>query len=241
MLKLATKFKVQPNSIQAAVDAGFTCAEIWLDAKVLENWADVSRLATRSPLQFSLHFPNRGNLTDTHLSQAVELYHSLDCSAMVIHQPMMDLYGRSLLEIDPSIRLGVENHRLSPEDFQRWASSNRWLTLDVEHLWMLTLADCPLAQLLDSVRRFLERFHEKLIHVHLPGYLPGHDEHRPMYCSREMVLAVMNLLAEYRFEGLMVSEVNLDYQNPSELRMDVLLFNRWRQLAEDQARSAHVA
>ena len=69
---------------------------------------------------------------------------------------------------------------------------------------------------------------DKLRHVHLPGYLPGFPEHRPMYCARDMVFGVLALLAEFRFEGLIVSEVNAEYQNPNDLRMDVLLFETWR-------------
>jgi hypothetical protein len=51
-----------------------------------------------------------------------------------------------------------------------------------------------------------------------------------MYCSREMVLPVLSLLADHRFNGLIVSEVNARFQNFHELRMDVLLFERWRQI-----------
>jgi hypothetical protein len=53
-------------------------------------------------------------------------------------------------------------------------------------------------------------------------------EHRPMYCSREMVLPILSLFAESRFAGLIVSEVRAEFQNANDLRMDVLLFNAWR-------------
>src|SRR6185437_8983938 len=104
--------------------------------------------------------------------------------------------------------LAVENHRLTPDAFLDWAQRNPGLTLDVEHLWMYTLRDAPLSNLLAEVRSFLSRFAHKLRHVHLPGYLPGQPEHRPMYCSRDMVLAVFSLLEEVHFTGLIVSEVN---------------------------------
>jgi hypothetical protein len=99
----------------------------------------------------------------------------------------------------------------------------------VEHLWKFTLGDGPLRDLLAELRRFLGRFGGKLRHVHLPGYWPGFDTHRPMYCSREMVFPVLSLLAEAGFEGLVVSEASPEYQNGQELRMDVLLFDAWRQ------------
>ena len=43
-----------------------------------------------------------------------------------------------------------------------------------------------------------------------------------------MALPVLSLLAEFHYEGLIVSEVNPEYQNAQELRMDVLLFDAWR-------------
>ena len=86
--------------------------------------------------------------------------------------------------------------------------------------------------LFTEVRRFLERHRTKLRHVHLPGYLPGYDEHRPQYCSRDMVLGVLSLLSEFEFEGLVVSEVDIAFQKAIDLRMDTLLFDRWRALCE---------
>ena len=44
-----------------------------------------------------------------------------------------------------------------------------------------------------------------------------------------MVLPVLSLLAEAGFDGLVVSEADPEYQNAQELRMDVLLFEAWRE------------
>jgi hypothetical protein len=151
---------------------------------------------------------------------------------MVIHQPHFDRHADALLALAPEMRLAVENHKLDPDGFRQWAEGNPGLTLDVEHLWAFTLRDAPLGVLLGRVKDFLEEFSGKLLHVHLPGYLPGHPEHRPMYCSRDMVLGVLSLLEEAHFEGLIVSEVNPEYQNLHELKMDVLLFERWRALRD---------
>ena len=234
MLKVATKFPPQASAFEAAHAAGFGFAEFWLDANWLEQWQDVARLAVRYPLGYALHFPNRGQLSDTTLEQSTHLYRKLNCSAMVIHAPMLQRYQSQLLSHDPDLRLGVENHRLSEVEFDRWAVENTWLTLDVEHLWKYTLGDVPVDQLIDSVRRFLERFSEKLVHVHLPGYFPSCASHRPMYCSRDMVFAVLSLLADCGFDGLIVSEADAPFQNPHELRMDVLLYERWLELRQDE-------
>ena len=123
----------------------------------------------------------------------------------------------------------MENHRLSREGFREWGERNAGLTLDVEHLWMFTLKDAPLDELLEATRDCLARFGDKVRHVHLPGYWPGFAEHRPMYCSRELVFPVLSLLEEFGFGGLVVSEANEAYQNANDLAIDVLFVETWRQ------------
>jgi hypothetical protein len=236
MLKVATKFAPKPPEFERAHRAGFRCVELWLDAVVLAGWQDVAALARHYPFAYALHFPNRLEHPGPTLEQAVQLYRALDCQSMVIHQPLFDRHHEELLRREPGLWLAVENHKLDPERFTRWAESNPGLTLDVEHLWKFTLRDGPLDRLVQEVRAFLSRFAEKLRHVHLPGYVPGYDEHRPMYCGREMVFAVLSLLAEFRFDGLIVSEVREDYQTLNDLRMDVLLFDTWRELHDPAVR-----
>jgi sugar phosphate isomerase/epimerase len=237
MLKVATKFTPEAEAFETAKAAGFRYAEFWLDAGWLNQWQAVARLAQQYPIGYALHFPNRGDLGDASLHEATQLYRALNCSAMVIHEPMLRRYGQGLLELDSTLRLGVENHRLNLAEFERWAVENTWLTLDVEHLWKYTLGDLPVAALVGAVNDFLSRFRDKLVHVHLPGYSPGRDEHQPMYCSREMVLPVLSLFADYQFEGLIVSEVNAQFQNVHELRMDMLLYERWLELRQCESTS----
>lgn len=227
MLQLATKFKPKPEAFETAVSAGFQHAEFWLDAKWLTQWQEIAGRARESQLEIALHFPNRGELGKAEICNVTALYRELDCRAMVIHTPMFERHGRRISECDPTVRLGIENHRLSPKEFEKWARGHDWLTLDVEHLWKYTLADVPLDAMLEAVDGFLKRYRDKLVHVHLPGYVPGYNEHRPMYCSREMVLPVLSLLADHRFDGFVVSEVNAPFQNVHDLRMDMLLFHRW--------------
>jgi sugar phosphate isomerase/epimerase len=230
MLKLATKFQPDVPAFETAYRAGFRHVELWLDARVLADWQAVARRAREYPNGYVLHFPNRLDLAPETLDQTAALYRALDCRCLVIHQPMFDRYHEALLQIEPALMLAVENHKLTPEGFLAWAERNPGLALDVEHLWKYTLRDAPLEQLLGQVRAFLGRFAGKLRHVHMPGYWPGLDEHRPMYCARELVFPVLALLAEAGFEGEIVSEVNPAYQNANDLRMDVLLFDTWRQL-----------
>jgi len=137
-----------------------------------------------------------------------------------------------LLRLEPTLRLAVENHTLTPDGLTKWAEESTGLALDVEHLWKFTLRDVPLEKMLDRLRSLLEKYGDKLRHVHLPGYWPGLPEHRPMYCARDMIFPVLSLLAHAGFEGLVVSEVDIEYQNAHELRMDTLLFDAWREQRE---------
>jgi len=235
MLKVATKFAPRQPDFERAHRAGFRCAELWLDAAVLADWQAIAGLARGYPFAYAVHFPNRLEHAGPALEQAVQLYRALDCHSMVIHQPLFDRHHEELLRLGPALRLAVENHKLDPERFTQWAERNPGLALDVEHLWKFTVCDGPLDRLLQEVKAFLRRFADKLRHVHLPGYVPGFAEHRPMYCAREMVFGVLSLLAEFRFEGLIVSEVNPAYQTPNDLRMDVLLFDTWRELHDSPA------
>jgi sugar phosphate isomerase/epimerase len=239
MLQIATKFKPKTEAFETARAAGFRHAEFWLDASWLSRWQSVARRARESQLRIALHFPNRGELSERTIREAIGLYRELDCSAMVIHSPMLGRFGRRIAEYDSTLRLGVENHRLSPQEFDKWARGHNWLTLDVEHLWKYTLADAPVDAILEAVDGFLKRFGDKLVHVHLPGYAPGCDQHRPIYCSPEMVLPVLSLLADYQYDGFVVSEVNARYQNVRELRMDLLLFERWKEMRRDDPSSQH--
>lgn len=228
MIGIATKFAPTPPAFETAHQAGFRRAEFWTDTSVLLRHREVAALARLYPFDYAIHFPNKLEQPPAALEAAAALYRALDARAMIMHQPHQHRYGERLAELCPGIRLAVENHSMPPEGFIEWATINPGLTLDVEHVWMSTLAGEPLSRVLAEVRSFLERFSSKLYHVHLPGYLPGQPEHRPMYCSRDFVRGVWDLLEEFGFTGLIVSEVNLEYQNLHDLKMDVLLFERWQ-------------
>jgi sugar phosphate isomerase/epimerase len=227
MLKLATKFAPHEAAMILARDAGYRHAEIWTDAAVLADWRAVAERCVRYPFGYVVHFPNREPRDEQSLADAVSLYRALDCPAMVIHQPLYDQFGARLLELDGGLRLAVENHELSPAEFEAWAEHYPGLTLDVEHLWKYTLADGPLERLLDAVRSFLDQYGHQLLHVHMPGYQPGQAAHRPMHASPEMVSAVFTLLSEYDYQGLVVSELAGTYQTAEVLAADMALFHRW--------------
>ncbi len=230
MIGIATKFAPTQPAFEMARQAGFRRAELWTDADVLGRWQEVVQLARSYPFDYAFHFPNRLDQPAEVLDAAVALYRGLGARAVVLHQPHQDRYGAALAERCPGIRLAVENHHLTADELIGWAESNPGLALDVEHLWMFTVPGAPLEGVLAQVEALLERFAHKLHHVHLPGYLPGQPEHRPMYCSRDLALGMWDLLERYRFEGLVVSEVDMEFQNVHDLGMDVLLFERWKEL-----------
>jgi hypothetical protein len=229
MLTLATKFR--PDETQAfntAHRAGIAGVEFWLNAALLVNWASIAAMARKYPFRYVLHFPNDGVLDAAAVENVARLYNELNCRTMVIHRPMYDQYAKRLLTVAPSLRLAVENHGLDAAGFHRWAAENRWLTLDVEHVWMSTLRDAPLEDLLACLDQFLSQHGEKLCHVHLPGYQIGGREHRPMHYGAEMATAVLGLLTTYGYSELVVSEADTEYQILDELRQDVAMFENWR-------------
>ena len=235
MLKVATKFAPEPVLFEQAYRAGFHHAELYTNEAILAGWEEVADRARYYPLEYVLHAPNKKDISADTLQRLVTLYRALGCQALVIHQPQFDRYGAELQRLAPELRPAIENHLLTPEQFDEWAERNPGLTLDVEHLWKFTLKNAPQGELENAARRFLERHGGKLRHVHMPGYLPGHLEHRPMYCSRDMIFRMLTLFAEFRYAGFIVSEVDQEFQNPDDLHMDVLLFQRWRAQHESNA------
>ncbi len=225
-LNVATKFVAEEPSFVQAVTAGFGCAEFWLNEAWLLDYKTIVERGQRFPLSYGLHFPNKP-VSDQAVASAIALYRELGCKSMVIHEPIFRRHGEALLALEPELRLGVENHRLTPMEFEDWATIYPGLTWDVEHFWKFTHQDCSLEELLDHAREFLRKHRSRLRHVHLPGYVCGQEEHRPMYSNREFIHAMFDLFAEYEYEGLIVSETEKEFQNPQELRMDVLLYQRW--------------
>lgn len=225
----ATKFRPEEAAFHLALQAGFGHIEFWLNDEVLSRHEAVAATAGRFPFQYVLHFPNQSGLAEKTLRQAVELYHQLACSVMVIHEPMLTEYGRQLYGIDPGLTLAVENHFQDRSGIREWAARYNALTLDVEHLWKFTLHDAPLSELLAEVEMLLSRHADRVRHVHLPGYLPGFDEHRPMYQSAEMVEQVLTMLAQAGYSGFVVSETHEPFQNLPDLQADLALFERWNQ------------
>jgi sugar phosphate isomerase/epimerase len=229
MLQLATKFKPDADEpFEIAVAAGMHCAELWTGPDVLEQWEAVVERARRFDLRYALHFPTKRTLTERHFRAFVELYRALDCRAAVIHQLEWDKYAAEVLKLAPDLVLAVENSFLTRDEFRGWETGHKNLTLDAEHVWLLTLGGAAIADVLEYIRAFLARNGSKVRHVHLPGYYFGLEEHRPMYCSRDFVLPVLSLLDDVGFNGFVVSEIDVPYQNVNDIRMDVLLFDTWR-------------
>jgi sugar phosphate isomerase/epimerase len=227
MLKLATKFVPQRDAFATAVQAGFEYAELWTSAKVLAQWQAVAEEAERHPLKYTLHFPNRSDLPAETIVQTVALYRRLGCRAMVIHEPQLRCYAERLRSLLPEICLAVENHHVTREELLDWPAQFETITIDFEHIWKFTLGDVHFDEFMAVAQGLIERRGHQLRHVHLPGYLPGYDEHRPMYCSREMIFGILEMLSKIDFAGFVVSEVDAAYQNLPELRMDVLLLEAW--------------
>ncbi|MDG1897269.1 MAG: hypothetical protein P8J37_20425 [Fuerstiella sp.] len=232
MLKIATKFLPEPPAFRRAFDAGFRSSEIFLNAAVLECVDDVVTMSRGFDMDYALHFPNKPELNESHLKNCCRLADELSVSAVVIHEPMFRRYADSLKAIDSRIPLAIENQRVPSADLSAWVQERGAVTLDIEHIWMFSLPDATLDELFGLVRDVFESASECVRHIHMPGYLPGQGEHRPMYTSREFCMGIFDILADYNFAGLVVSEVDMQFQNEFDLRMDMLLFERWLDLRQ---------
>ena len=229
MFSLATKFAPERSYFEMASQAGFQAVEFWLGPKILSEASslEIVSLARQYPFRYAIHFPNSGPLTDEHLASIVRLYRELNCTATIIHQPMFKRYSSALYELAPEIVLAVENHDINLEDFHEWAEQNSAVTLDVEHLWKFTLHDGPVSQLYEELDRFLERHGKKLQHVHLLGYHPGGEEHRPVHHHPELIREVFSRLAAAGYSKLATSEADLEHQTLESLSKDVVFFREW--------------
>lgn len=233
MLKLSTKFAPELSGFELAWEAGYRYAEFWLDQKILQNLDDTIRLSKSYPFGYALHCPNQLDLSQQTLENLTILYRETRASCLIIHDLQFARYSAWLKQLSPEMVLAVENHEFSWDQFMEWQDGYDFLTLDIEHLWLFTLQSGSLSEVCSRVRDFLGKSGPKLKHVHLPGYSPGNIEHRPMYCSRDFVFAMFDLLGEFDFQGLIVSEVEMQFQNPQDLLMDRLLFDRWRHMKQD--------
>lgn len=227
MLKFATKLAPQAQLFQQAIISGFRNTEIWLSDELLDEADSIIETASHFQMGYVTHFPNGGKITDQRLRQAIKLYRALACETMVIHQPMLDLYGDRMLEIDPDLSFAVENTRLDMVQFWEWAETNSCLNLDVEHLWLFTMPGATIDEWFSMLEQFMQRFHYKLRHVHMPGYEPGGQEHRPSYMNPRLACEVWNILAQYQFNGLAVSELSPEWQTAKHLRQDIAMFEQW--------------
>ena len=158
--------------------------------------------AKRFDLSYALHFPTRRDLSDAHLKSFVALYRALSCRSATIHQLEYDYFATAVQKLDPGLCLAVENSYLDVPAFHRWAEVNPSLTLDVEHVWFLTMPESPLANVIPFVAEFLAHRAAKVRHVHMPGYTPGMPDHQPMYTAPEFVTAIVIAVAQCRLRGL---------------------------------------
>jgi len=227
MLKFASRVPPYSSKLAKVRESGFQYAEIFLTSKSIKEWKLIAEAAESCDLGYGLHFPNRPALNDKQLEKTIKLYRRLNCESMVIHRPMFRDYSEQLLEIDSSLCLAVENHRLKPKSFWRWAETYQYLTLDVEHLWKHTLKQAPFTDLLTVLKKFLKQHGSQVKRVHLPGYEPGGNEHQPLSFNPQLARKVFTALSKINFQGLVVSETRPSMRKLKFLKNDVLLFESW--------------
>lgn len=235
MFKHAVRTPANREAFATVNETEITNVELQVGAADLLDWESTAAVATSGNFNYVVKFPTTLDLSDEAVESCVKLCASLNCDTLVIHQPMFDKFGGKLAELAPELNIAVENSRLTKAALQNWANTSDKLTLDVEHFWKFTLEDASHETLISELANFLQQYGSKVQHVHLTGYQPDQPVHRPMYCNRETSFAVLGLLAEAGFGGLVVSEVSPEYHNRRDLVMDAQLFASWAEQASPVA------
>ena len=225
MFKFATRIVPEQSAFELVRNAGISAVEIRVNADSLLNSTEIAQLA--AGLSTSIVFPARLEVTDECLESCIELCHATGSQTLVIHEPMFEKFADQLEARDSKLDLAVENGPMPLARLAAWAEKYSRLTLDVEHFWKFSLNDCPLEQMLPHLTNFWKVYGGKIRQVHLPGYRPGLEVHRPMHANRELAQQVLTLLRDNNFQGMVVSEVAEEFFNHRELTMDAMLFEAW--------------
>jgi len=227
MLKFASRIPADTQKLATIFESGFRRVEVFLTPQSIKACKPFAKIAENYEMSYGLHFPNRAILSEKQLKKTIKLYRRLNCESMTIHQPMYRHYAKQLLIIDSEICLAVENHRLKPKSFWRWANSYEHLTLDVEHLWKHTLKQAPMPDLLSMLKEFLKLHGSQLKRVHLPGYEPGGKEHQPLSFNPQLARKVFTALSKINFDGMVVSETRPAMRLPKHLKNDISMYECW--------------
>ena len=228
MFTHATRTASNADALTTAEEAGISNCELQLTIEDLLNWEDTAKTAKAKGRSILVKFPTSLNVPAEALENCVKLCAVVGCGTLVMHQPMFREYGPQLAELAPTLNLAVENNRQSKARFIEWAETHSSLTFDIEHFWKFTLGDCDQETLLVETAAFLRKYGYKVKAVHMTGYQPGEDVHRPLYMNREATLALLSILAEVEFGGFVVGETAEDLRTHRELAMDVQLVASWK-------------
>ena len=226
-LQLATKLRPTSVALDLAGDVGFREFELWTNEDVLLAAKQVATVCNRPSHRYAVHFPNHAPLRDDAIDGLRLLCDRLWVKAVIMHQPMFDLYGDTVQRENPQVRIGVENGDLDVVSFQRWARENEFLTFDVEHLWKFTLRDAADEIFLTVVDQFLAECADRIVHVHFPGYAIGTDTHRPIYLAGRTGHEVLTLLDRHGYTGFVVSELDSAWQTTTQIRADYDYYHEW--------------
>ncbi|MEM8952645.1 MAG: hypothetical protein AAGD22_00695 [Verrucomicrobiota bacterium] len=234
MLTFATKLHPTVANMETAWDAGYRAAEVSLNAAALRDWNASVDAVKRFPMRYTLHFPNKGPIATRKIKKIIKLYRSLQCSVMIIHPGMLQKYHAELDKKKKPLCLAVENGKVRYEAFYRWAETHNHLTLDVEHLWKYSLEDCPFPELRHEMKVFLWKYGSKVRHVHLPGYIPGQEEHQLTNKNPKLARMVLNLLELDGIPRTIVSEARTSLRTPENLAADSRFFENWSRFRAPQ-------
>lgn len=227
MYLFATKFSPEAANFEKAVFAGYQNAELYLTPTRLMSWRSLSKIARCYELNYVLHFPTIGKSSLQTCEDIVSLAHDINCKTITVHEDSLKV-AEYVQALDPQIQLAVENHSVTYEQLDAWIQSNDCITLNVDCLWKNTLQNCELSELRSVVRRLFHNYRDRFKNVHLSGNVPGSLSKPPLQFSQEMVFSILDILRAERYEGMVVSEIDVEFQTGENLERDLNVFRQWQ-------------
>ena len=227
MFSFATKFSPEAANFEKAIFSGYQHAELHLTPTRLMSWRSLSKIARSYDMNYVLHFPTSGKVSQQTCEEIVALAQDIDCHTVTVHECDLDV-ALPIRKIDPGIQLAVENQRVRFDDLDSWLTANEGVTLNIEYLWENTLESCEFHELKSVLTRLFHNYGTKIRKVHLSGYRPETPAKHPLSASKEVTEFVFDLLLNGGYQGFVVGEIDVDFQTSEMLTQDLEFFRSWK-------------
>ena len=206
-LQLAAKCLPDPKILERIESAKINAVELYTDAECMKK-VDIVSICDDFPFSYVVHAPN----DIVAPKETFELAQAIEANVVVTH----DIYWEDewpevvKVALDTGISLAIENidGLFSFEKVLLRYGVKR--CLDFEHAVFLMRGFYP-----DGLKKVIP----KTIHVHLSGYEYGNQKyHTHFYESPEHAFKVLGFLESNGYNGMVVSEASIEYQQAEHFK-----------------------